>query len=638
METSTPKHWRTRLSALALVMALFLAACGDATATTAPLAGSTTAPVATTAPAAATTAPVAATTAPASGATTAPAANTTAPATGATTAPSGSATTAPATTGSTNAPAAAFTQDPKGKTGGTITVGYKGDAFKSLDPQVCYDIPCFSVITSLYNGLLAYAPKSTNLVPDLATALPTLSADSLTYTFKLRQGVKFSDGSEVKASDVRYSIERCLQPDVQSLGSGFQGFLLGIVGADEYSKSQAADKKVTEVSGIKTPDDYTVSITLNQADQSFLYALTLTGFVVPKSAVEKAWSADRKTNTFSDMPVGSGPYMVKTYEKGKQLTLVKNPNYSADKLGFGGYVDQIVFQLNVDETTQINRIKAGQMDYTEDGIPASEYTNLLNDAQYKDQVIKTPVVATDYIFMNTTMKPFDNVKVRQAFEYIFNKAKMNQLLNNRGTVAKGVQPPLMPGYSESFDPGYKYDVAKAKQLLTEAGFDLNQSITFWATDNDDDQKIGQQAVADMKAAGLTNVSTKFEKSNIFFSDVGKPNTVQMGVTSWFQDFPDPSDFISPILSCATATDGGSNVAFYCNKDVDAKEQAARAEPDRTKRLQQYLDIEKQIMQDAPWIPWRNRFNVDFNSKTLGGYYYHPAQYVVFRQYWKTDGK
>lgn len=327
--------------------------------------------------------------------------------------------------------------------------------------------------------------------------------------------------------------------------------------------------------------------------------------------------------------------MVQDYQEGKGVTIVRNPNYWRAAEGLP-HADSVEFQVGVDETTALLRIKNKEADISGDGIPGAEYPNLKSDPQYGKQVIASPIVAFGYVFLNTQMKPFDNKDIRLAFGYIFDRAKMLKLINNRGTPTGVIFPPNMPGYNDALNQEYlaKFDKAKAAEMLKAAKFDFDQTITFVAGDTDDSRKISNSLVQDMKDAGI-KVELKFEQNEAFFKDFGKPNTIQIGYSNWYQDFPDPTDFIQPIISCSSAIDGGANGSFYCNKDIDALEIKARGEVDAPKRLQMYQEVEKQTMADQPWVPLYNPLNTDFISANLGGYFYHPVWQYEFDKWWKT---
>jgi len=529
------------------------------------------------------------------------------------------ATTAPAATGV------------KPVAGGTLNVAYKSN-FDSTDPVVGYSVQTWNVEHQIYTGLLTY-DKVTTLIPELAEAMPTVSADGKVFTFKLRKGLKFSNGSPLTAADFKYSWERIFDP---AMKSPFPAFFQIIQGAKEYGDSlNAGDGKVKEITGLKAVDDVTLQVTLTDADQTFLNIITMPeGAAVPKAEVEKHWDSDHKNNDFYKTAVGTGPFMVKEWAEGKGITLVKNPNYLHASEGLP-YLDSIFFQVGIDETTAILKVKNGDIDLTGDNIPAAEYPNLLSDATFSKQTKTEGVVADSYVFMNNEMKPFDDVKVRQAFSYIFDRKKVLRLINNRGVETGNILPPQMPGYSKELaSTSLHFDKKKAKDLLTAANFDFGQTLTFVSDDTDDSKKIVTSLIADLKDVGI-KAEPKVEQSEAFFKDTGKEKNIQIGIINWYQDFPDPSDFIAPILSCGSAIEGGANSAWYCNKDVDALELKARGITDPKARLLAYQEIEKKIMDEQPWVPLYNPVATLFVGQKVQGYTFHPVWGPEYSQLFKT---
>jgi ABC-type transport system substrate-binding protein len=198
------------------------------------------------------------------------------------------------------------------KPGGTITVTYQND-LTTLDPAIGYDLQNWSIIKSVFDRLMDYKPGTTELVPSLAQSY-SVSGDGKVYTFTLRKGVMFQNGREMKASDVKYSLERTVNPKTQSPGSNF------FASIDGYQ--DVADGKRTDLSGVEVLDDYRVQITLSHADATFLQVMALNfASVVPKEAVAQ-WPAD-----FGHHPVGSGAYSLVQWNLGQQLVFKKNPNY-----------------------------------------------------------------------------------------------------------------------------------------------------------------------------------------------------------------------------------------------------------------------------------------------------------------------
>ena len=213
-------------------------------------------------------------------------------------------------------------------------------------------------------------------------------------------------------------------------------------------------------------------------------------------------------------------------------------------------------------------------------------------------------------------KALANVKVRQAINHAVDKANLVRIQNGRGGPSTCILPPPMAGYDPSCDP-YPHDIDKAKALMKEAGYEAGFKTTLY-TYTDDTVKAQTEAIQqDLAQIGIT-VDIVQQEFSVLLGTIQTPHQAPLVYIGWFQDFPDPSDFIDPILSCATAVKGGANSAWYCNKEIDAASAAALAEQDDAKRLSMYQDIQKRIMADAPWVPTVLSETVIMSSNRVGG--------------------
>lgn len=511
--------------------------------------------------------------------------------------------------------------------GGKLSVGWNGE-IQWLDPALGYDVTSWPAERLMFEPLLAY-DKGTKLVPLLADGMPTVSPDGKTYTFKLHTGVNFvkEDGSVLRpmtADDVAYSLNRVLNPNMKPtpspVGTGFFG---NIVGAADVlaGKAQTA-------SGIKVIDPTTIELDLVQADATFLNVLaTPFASVVPKEL------AGADATAFSAKPVGTGPYLFKSYAKGQGAIFVKNPSYwQAGQ----PYLDEIDYKTGQDDNAMLQQIEAGTLELMGDPLPPAQFTDVTTNPAYKDQIVHHTLVQTDYVFMDTQQPsngPFSNVKVRQAVNYAIDKAAILQISHGAGVAAKCIYPPDLPGYDATCDP-YPHDVAKAKQLMKDAGFEAGFDTKFYTDTTDPDPQIGASIQQDLAAIGIRTqiVSQEFAT---FLDTIETPHKAPIGWVGWFQDYPDPSDFIDPILSCVSAVKGGANAALYCNKSVDALAAAAKGETDTTKRIAAYQQIQSKIMADAPWAPFRHQEWYTLVGKRVGGFEIHPVwQYDVRSLYIK----
>ncbi|WP_182085285.1 ABC transporter substrate-binding protein [Aureimonas sp. ME7] len=498
-----------------------------------------------------------------------------------------------------SAPAAALAQDAK-----TITVTYKDD-IATLDPAIGYDWQNFSMIKSIFDGLMDYEPGTATLRPGLAESYE-ISPDGKVFTFKLRDGVKFHNGRAMTAEDVKYSFERTVNPATQSPGAGFLG---SIEGFDAMQGGTA-----TELSGVKVLDPKTVEVTLSRPDATFLSVMALNfSFIVPKEEVEKS-GAD-----FGRNPVGTGAFKLTEWTLGQRLVLEKNADYyreGAPKL------DGITFEIGQEPVVSLLRVQNGEVDVPGDGIPPAKFREVMGNPAEAAQVVEGVQLHTGYITMNTKAAPFDDLKVRQAVNMAINKERIVQIINGRATPANQPLPPTMPGYVQNFE-GYKYDVDAAKKLLAEAGHENGFETELFVANVDPQPRIAQAIQQDLAAIGIKASIQSLAQANVIAaggSAEGAP-MIWSGGMAWIADFPDPSNFYGPILGCAGAADGGWNWAKYCNEALDGQAAAADAMVDPAKaaeRASAWGEVYKQVMADAPWVPVFNEKRYTMRSARMGG--------------------
>jgi len=489
--------------------------------------------------------------------------------------------------------------------GGDIIVTYKDD-IATLDPAVGYDWQNWSMINALFSRLVDYKPGTTELGPALADSYD-VSDDGKIYRFKLHPGVKFTNGREVTAADVKWSIERAVNPKTQGPGAGF---FHSIVGADKMTAGTA-----DTMDGITAVDDHTVKFTLSQPDATFLNVLALNfASVVPKEAVEAA------NGDFGKHPVGSGAFTLKEWTIGQRLVFQKNPDYFVKDRP---HVDSFTVEVGQEPLVALLRLQKGEVDIAGDGIPPAKYLEMKKSAEFEGMIVDRQQLETSYVTLNTQVKPFDNAKVRQAVNMAINKDRIVRIINGRATPASQVLPPLMPGYDQSYK-GYAYDPEKAKALLAAAGLKDGFSTQIYTSNTDPQPRITQAIQQDLAAIGVKAEIKAVANPNVIAAGgtQGQAPMVWSGGLGWIADFPDPSDFYGPILGCGSAVAGGWNWSWYCNKDIDARGQAADAMPvpakaeERNKAWAQiFTDIQTN---DAPWIPVFNERRVVAKSKRMGG--------------------
>jgi ABC-type transport system substrate-binding protein len=487
--------------------------------------------------------------------------------------------------------------------GGSMTVTYKDDV-STLDPAIGYDWQNWSMIKSLFDSLLDYKPGTTILTNDLAESY-TISDDGLTYTFKLRTGVKFHNGRTMTAADVKYSLDRVTNPKTQSPGAGF---FASVAGFDEASNGSG------KLSGVTVIDDRTVKIQLSRPDATFLHIMALNfSSVVPKEETEK-WGAD-----FGKHPVGTGAFSLSEWSLGQRLVFKKNADYYQAGIP---HLDQIIFEVGQEPIVALLRLQNGEIDIAGDGIPPAKFLEVKNNSKYKNSIVEGSQLHTGYITLNVKIKPFDNLKVRQAVNMAVNKERIIRMINGRAVPANQPLPPLMPGYDKNYS-GANFDQDKAKALLSEAGYGDGFTTELYVANTDPQPRIAQAIQQDLATIGIKAEIKSLAQSNVIAAggEVDQAPMIWSGGMAWIADFPDPSNFYGPILGCGGAVPGGWNWSWYCNKDIDKRAIAADSmtDPaDAEKREAAWRQIFTDIQDEAPWVPIFNEQRFTMRSDRLDG--------------------
>ena len=520
--------------------------------------------------------------------------------------------------GQTSAPQAG-PNPPVPKYGGTLRLAAPFDV-KSLDPTTIYTWLEGILAMMLYSPLLDL-DENGNVVPGLAEALPTISADKRTYTFRLRPGVRFSNGREVMAADVVYSLERHLDPRFQS---SWGNYYHGIVGADAFTQARSNELAVassakpgmsrrriepTTVSGLRAVDPHTLEIQLNEPDLMFPQIMaTPYSVVVPREEVER-WD-DR----FGSHPVGSGPFVLKEWNRGVRVRLERNPLYY---LAPQPYLDAVEVMVNVDNSTQLMMFDRGEIDYVID-VPGCDLIRLKRNPRYARCIESVVGVHPIYVSLNCEMPPFTNPQVRLAMNYAVNKVRILKLLQGEGVVARGVLPPTVKGFNPDL-PGYPYSLDTASNLLAEAGMAKGFTVPFWTDQDPGSVQIALAVKQDLAAVGVT-VQLNVVSATALLDGGQRRKRVPMALWDWLANFDDPKDTLDFLVNGERIVEEGClNCAFYSNTNVNRlfREAAPKREPDE--RLRLYQQLERTVVEEAPWIFLFNLNRHTLHQESLKGY-------------------
>ncbi len=513
-----------------------------------------------------------------------------------------SSSTSTSSTGATGTPASAAVQ------GGTLRAGMV-DNPDHLDPALSYTNEGWEILEATNNGLLTFkkaagAPGNV-IVPDIAAALPKVSADGKTYTFKLRDGVRFGApvSRVVKPSDFKYSIERLFRVD-----SGGVGFYTGIAGAEQYAKTRKGG-----ISGIVADDQKnTITFKLSKKDGTFLEYMAMPfAFVVPKGTPSKDISTDAKWR------VATGPYSVSSYVPKDHLTISRNPSFkswTADTPA--GNLDKIDVKIGVTPEQAVNEVANDQLDWYFQQVAPDRLTEI--KARYPKQVDNYTRNNITFFTLNTRKPPMDNVKVRQALNYAVDRSALVKIFGGQGAATENVVPPGL-GASYVKHDFYPYDLAKAKALVDASGT-KGQSIQVWSSNTDPQPKAAQYMASVLDSLGYKATVKTLDEGVYYDTVAAQKSDPQISYNDWNQDYPEASDWIDLLLNGDRITNVGNNNGS--NIDVpalNAKSSAALQMPVGAARDAQWAQLDATYMKDhAPLIPFLNRQFPKFSSAKLGG--------------------
>jgi oligopeptide transport system substrate-binding protein len=304
--------------------------------------------------------------------------------------------------------------------------------------------------------------------------------------------------------------------------------------------------------------------------------------------------------------------------------LVRNPHYFERRLP---RLDAIVEQIGVDDELQWLKFEAGEIDVS--SIPPAEFSYVMKTPTLRARTLHIVTLSTDYLAMNCQMKPFDDVRVRQAFNYAIRKDKLTAVLNGRGAIAPGILPPGLPGYDPAIQ-GYPYDPRKARQLLEAAGVGPEFAPIIWFRADPIETIIAESIQQDLAIVHVHALLKPVAWSPLLEA-VRQPNTVELARLGWEADFPDPANFLDVLFSKKQW--GDNNDTFYDNPRVDALLAAAAPVSDLQRRYQLYNAAQKIILADAPWVPLSHRVTYVIRQPWVNDYILNPMRPTRLEKIW-----
>jgi peptide/nickel transport system substrate-binding protein len=501
----------------------------------------------------------------------------------------------------------------------------------SPDPQVDYTLQEWQLLVLTHDGLVAFAHAAgaagTKLVPDLATAIPKPTNGGKTYTFTLRSGIKFSNGKTVTPQDVKATFERLFKiGDSPNAGTWYNV----IVGGDacvKKPKSCSLAKGIT-ISGSK------ITFHLTQGDPEFLDKLaTPFAFILPASTPPK---------NVNIPPPGTGPYMWSEYAANKEIKLVRNPYFKVWSAAAQpvGNPDVILQKFGLSVEAEVTAVENNQADWVFDPIPADRLNEL--GTKYAKQVYVSSLTAVWYFALNTRVKPFSNLDARKAINYATDRNALVKVYGGPRLAVPTCQvlPPNFPGYKPycpyTKNPGSgKWtapDLAKAEQLM-KASHTAGETVKVNTTNDPVGKGLGLYFV------GLLNKLGYKAQLQAMSPDIQYPfvqnskNKVQIGLSSWYQDYPAASDFLNILLGCPSFhpnSNSSPNIAEFCDKAIQSQMSRALTvgikDPEAANSI--WATVDRKTTDQAPWVAMFNPKIIDFVSSRITNHVFSPQWYFL----------
>lgn len=464
---------------------------------------------------------------------------------------------------------------------------------RSLDPALSTDVPTGRAVSYVFDGLTRFTPKAA-VVPDLATSWE-LAADGVTYTFHLRHGVRFHDGTSFSAADVRHSWERVLDPATRG-GRGWP--LYPIRGAQEFAAGKASG-----IAGLQVVNDSTIRITLTEPFAIFpkMLAMPATA-IVPKVTPPN----------FGEHPIGTGPWKFVAWHHDDYLLFARNTQYHDGAPLADSLEARIIPELSTAEA----EFQAGNVDVFE--VPAQESPSWQANEETRPLLQSAPSLRLIYGAINTTRGPLRDVRVRQAINLAVDRGMiLRRLMGGRGTLAAGVIPPSLDGFNPSL-AAYPYDTTRARALLREAGYPDGIDIELWTSQSEQFPRIAQTIQAYLGQVGIRVKIVQRDASSM--REAARNGKTDIALKDWYADYPDAENFLYPLLHSANRGVGG-NVSFFSDAAFDSVVSKARREPDDQKRFVLYREADSLAHEQAPMLfmffytevyavqPWLKGFTV-----------------------------
>ena len=489
----------------------------------------------------------------------------------------------------------------------------------SIDPQINYTGQYWQLFTVVYDGLVAFrrvaGPAGLQLVPDLADSVPEPTDAGRRYSFHLRPGLRFADGSPVRAGDAAASLRRIFRIVGPTAGS----FYGGIVGAQECLRDPAG----CSLPGV-TADDAAgmLTIRLTRPDPDFLLKLAL-----PHASILPASAPDHDAGT--QPLVGTGPYRIARYDPATGVRLERNPLFRAwnPEAQPPGLPDAIEYRFGLEDEAEVTQVENGQADWMFDTPPLDRLGEL--GASYASQVHINPSFALWFLPMNTHEPPFDDIRVRRAVNLAVDRDAAVKLFGGPRLARPSCQilPPGLPGYAP-YCP-FPHDMAAAQALVRASGT-AGMRVTLVIDTSAVQRALGTYLLDVLGQLGFEARLLTLAGNLQFTYIQNTANHVQISLTTWYADYPSATDFLPLLFGCASyhpGTDGSVNFSGVCDPALDARMQAVADAGDAAG----WAAIDREVTDRAPFAVLFNPSYIDVTSRRIKQFAYHPQYHWLMDQ-------